>query len=242
VGIVDPSTDRVTQVLEQKRNSTAAASYSKVQHFLNVTEAKEALNKLNVVPKLIILAAPPHLRGTLANGRDLEVQVLGAFGSSPAIFSEKPVSTARPHEPLEVAAVLRKSGNLVSVGYMLRYLRVVQQAMHIIRSQNLQVMSVVARYTATYSRMRKFDWWYKSKQCGPIVEQATHFCDLCRYLGGEVDMNSVKAYALEHYEPAGQLSHHDPAIDESKIDPEDRIPRATTAFWYHSSFDTLGKD
>lgn len=36
----------------------------------------------------------------------------------------------------------------------------------------------------------------KSRDCGPIVEQATHFVDLSRYFGGDVDLDSVQAHAL----------------------------------------------
>lgn len=44
-----------------------------------------------------------------------------------AIFIEKPVSTGPVEEAMNVAKRLKKSGNIVSVGYMLRYLKVVQK-------------------------------------------------------------------------------------------------------------------
>ncbi|KAF2022413.1 hypothetical protein BU24DRAFT_488624 [Aaosphaeria arxii CBS 175.79] len=229
VGIVDPSIDRVKHVLAQKKASSAAAAYAKTEHFLDVASAEKALRAAEKLPKLIILGTPPHFRGTMLEQRDLESQIIASFGSAPALFCEKPVSTARPHESYPVAQILKDSGNTVSVGYMLRYLHVVQKAMSIIRENNVQIMSVNARYTCAYSKIRKIDWWNKAKQCGPVVEQATHFCDLCRYIGGEVNLESVKAIALEHDEPAGKLSHM--AIDESQIDSSDRIPRVTSAFW-----------
>lgn len=71
---------------------------------------------------------------------------------------------------------------------------------------------------------------------GPVVEQGTHFCDLSRYFGGEVDISSVTAHALEWDEDAGQLSKM--SIDESKIAPQNRIPRVTSATWY-ASFDLV---
>lgn len=113
---------------------------------------------------------------------------------------------------------------------MLRYLKAVQMAKQVIQENQLTVMSIGARYTCAYQKIRKFDWWDKSKLCGPIVEQATHFCDLCRYLGGEVELDTVQAIALEHDEKAGKLNRQ--AIDESPIPKEQRIPRATTSFWY----------
>lgn len=64
---------------------------------------------------------------------------------------------------------------------------------------------------------------------GPIVEQGTHFCDLSRYFGGEVDIATVTAHSLEWDENAGKLSNM--SIDESQIAPENRIPRVTAATW-----------
>lgn len=85
--------------------------------------------------------------------------------------------------------------------------------------------------------------------CGPIVEQATHFCDLSRYFGGEVRLPSIMAHSLEWYEEPGRLtkvslSHtSDDSIayelqmnvDESLIEEDNRIPRFTSASWKYAS-------
>lgn len=68
---------------------------------------------------------------------------------------------------------------------------------------------------------------------GPVIEQGTHFCDLSRYFGGEVDIASVQAHALDWDENAASLSKM--PIDESKIAPENRIPRVTAATWCEHS-------
>ncbi|KAK8093141.1 uncharacterized protein PG998_014542 [Apiospora kogelbergensis] len=214
IGIVDPSVDRITHVLAQKALSEAAVIYQDTKHYLALEEAASDLKRLGLLPDLIILGAPPHFRGTTIPGRDLEQNVIAAFGSKPALFCEKPISTALPSETLPVLDLLAKSGNRISVGYMLRYLKVVQKAMSIIQENDLTIMSINARYTCAYSTIRKPDWWDKSKQGGPIVEQATHFCDLCRYFGGDVVLDTVQAFALEHYEKPGKPSRQ--AIDESK--------------------------
>ena len=65
---------------------------------------------------------------------------------------------------------------------------------------------------------------------GPVVEQGTHFCDLSRYFGGDVDLSTVQAHSLEWDEEAGHLRKQ--TIDESQIAPENRIPRVTSATWY----------
>lgn len=136
--------------------------------------------------------------------------------------------------------------------YMLRYLKAVQMMKQIIEENNLTVMATIARYATAYEAIAKADWWTKSKRsvsvqtfvrganttyllgqtfsAGPIVEQGTHFCDLSRYFGGDVDISSVSAHSVEWYENAGHLSKQ--SIDESAIPPEDRIPRVTAATWY----------
>lgn len=60
--------------------------------------------------------------------------------------------------------------------------------------------------SVAYEHSTKLAWWNKSIDCGPIVEQATHFCDLSRYFGGEVDLRSIMAHALEWDAPPGALS------------------------------------
>lgn len=119
----------------------------------------------------------------------------------------------------------------------------------IIQENNLTVMSTIARYACAYQAIAKPDWWDKSKRqdttvliyfksaaadhteisAGPIIEQGTHFCDLSRYFGGEVDISSVQAHSLEWHENAGRLSKM--SIDESNIASENRIPRVTAATW-----------
>ena len=233
VGIVDPNRERFDWVMNRKDTSLAKDCYASTQHYTSVQAAANGLAEAKTGPvHLIMLATPPQFRGSMAPGRDLEAQLLAAFGHRPAIFAEKPVTTGSVDEAYDVARYLSASGNLVGVGYMLRYLKVVQKVMQIIHDRELVVMSVQARYVTAYAQMRKAEWWDKEKQGGPIVEQATHFCDLCRYLGGDVVLDTVRATALEHHEKAGRLSHFTDAIDESIIPPENRIPRVTSAFWW----------
>ena len=232
VGIVDPSAQRVQEVLRQKRESAAALCYADTKYFSNVNEAKSGL--ANKMPHLLILGVPPQFRGTSMANRNLETQVIEAFGSSPAIFCEKPVSTARPEASGKIAEMIEKCGSTISIGYMFRYLKVVQKAKKIMEENNIKPLSISARYTSAYTKITKPDWWTKSKQCGPIVEQGTHLCDLMRYFGGEVDLNTVQAMALEHYEDAGKLQKLD--VDEDAIPADDRIPRATAAVWSVDAF------
>jgi len=116
---------------------------------------------------------------------------------------------------------------------MLRYLKAVQMMKQIIEDNELVVMATAARYVCAYEKIAKPDWWDKSRDQGPIVEQGTHFCDLSRYFGGDVDISSVMAHSVEWDEEPGHLSKL--PIDESKIAPENRIPRVTSATWKYEN-------
>ncbi|KAG8747660.1 hypothetical protein FRC10_000203 [Ceratobasidium sp. 414] len=179
-------------------------------------------------PRAIIVGSPPHWRGSDQPGRDLELKLLQYFPGV-ALFIEKPVSTGPYTVVLDIAKKIEAAGNVCSVGYMLRYLKAVQMMKQIIEDKELVVMATSARYVCAYEAIAKPDWWDKSRDQGPIVEQGTHFCDLSRYFGGDVDISSVMAHSVEWDEEPGHLSKI--PIDESKIAPENRIPRVTTATW-----------
>jgi predicted dehydrogenase len=68
---------------------------------------------------------------------------------------------------------------------------------------------------------------------GPVIEQGTHFCDLSRYFGGNVDIASVVAHSVEFDEAPGQLSAI--PIDEAAIPEDQRIPRITAAVWKYAN-------
>lgn len=63
-------------------------------------------------------------------------------------FIEKPVGTCPVESAKTVAQSLLTNGNIVSVGYMLRYLRCVQKMKQIIHENGLTVMATNARYVS----------------------------------------------------------------------------------------------
>jgi predicted dehydrogenase len=73
------------------------------------------------------------------------------------------------------------------------------------------------------------DWWRTSGSQGPIIENGTHLCDLSRYFGGDVELDSIVAHAVEADEKPGILSRTN--FDNNSIPVEDRIPRVTSASW-----------
>lgn len=84
-----------------------------------------------------------------------------------------------------------------------------------------------------YEMSAKEDWWDKARSCGPIVEQATHFCDLSRYFGGNVALDTVQAHSIDWNEEPGKLSKM--PINEEKIPAASRIPRFTSASWKYEN-------
>ncbi|OSD07606.1 hypothetical protein PYCCODRAFT_1403293 [Trametes coccinea BRFM310] len=227
VALVDIDASRAKAAIDAKVASpTTAGAYSDCKILPTVAEAARSLR--SDLPQVAIVGAPPFARGTDVPGRDLELQLVEAFPRC-ALFIEKPVSSGPEDACWRVAEALAKNSTLVGVGYMLRYLQAVQMIKTIIADNGLVVMGTNARYVMAYEWARKPAWWDKTRSGGPIVEQATHFCDLSRYFGGDVNLPSVVAHTVQHNEPPGQLSAK--RFDEDAIPPEHRLPRLTSATW-----------
>ncbi|KAG1832117.1 putative oxidoreductase C terminal-domain-containing protein [Suillus variegatus] len=234
VALIDPAIERATAVLQKKCDSFVISAYQATRVFKTLEDFVKNMSQKDR-PRAIVVGSPPMFRGTLQPGRDIEMQILKYFPGV-AIFMEKPIATGPKHEleqSFQISKAISDSGAICSVGYMLRYLKAVQKMKQIIEENGLTVMVTIARYACAYEAIAKPDWWDKSKSAGPVIEQGTHFCDLSRYFGGEVDIASVAAHSLDWDENAGHLSKVQ--IDESKIAPENRIPRVTAATWKYSS-------
>ncbi|KAF9005592.1 putative oxidoreductase C terminal-domain-containing protein [Cyathus striatus] len=234
VALIDPAIERATAVLQKKCDSFVVSAYQDTRVFKTLEDFVKNMSPRDR-PRAIIIGSPPMYRGTSKPGRDLELQILQYFPGV-AMFVEKPIATGPAEEiddTFKIGNLIQESKTICSVGYMLRYLKAVQMMKQIIEENNLTVMTTIARYACAYQAIAKPDWWDKSKSYGPVIEQGTHFCDLSRYFGGEVDISTVQAHALEWDEAAGKLSKL--SIDESKIPPDNRIPRVTSATWKYES-------
>ncbi|KAI0027690.1 putative oxidoreductase C terminal-domain-containing protein [Vararia minispora EC-137] len=234
VALIDPNTERAHAVLAAKCATFVRSAYEATRVYKSLDEFVRDVTPA-LAPRVVVVGSPPMFRGTMQHGRDIELQILKAFPGV-ALFLEKPVATgpaAEIAECFKVAETIKASGSVCSVGYMLRYLRGVQMIKKILDENNLIVMATVARFACAYEAIAKPDWWDVAKSAGPVIEQGTHFCDLSRYFGGDVDIASVEAHALEWFEQPGHLSAQ--KIDESAIAPENRVPRVTAATWKYES-------
>ncbi|KAI9013333.1 putative oxidoreductase C terminal-domain-containing protein [Gaertneriomyces semiglobifer] len=233
--IIDPSPARRAEVLAEKRSQPVAPSYQYTQEFDTVPRYLEAIQSdpSTPVPDIVLIGIPPAFHGSLQPGKDIELQFRRVCGPRTALFVEKPMSSSPADEVLEIGRRFQQQGGIVSVGYFMRYLKAVTKIKELIVANNLTVMTTIARYSCTYESIKKMDWWMKSISCSPIVEQGTHFVDLSCFFGGEVDMSSVQAHAVEWYEPPGKLSVT--PVDEESIAPDDRVPRVTSSVFKYKS-------
>jgi len=231
--LIDPAIARSEKVLEGKRQSFVESAYRDTKTYKTIEDYHAALKASGEpMPDAIVIGCPPAYRGGTTKGTDLEINLIKYFPQT-AYFVEKPVGTGTIEAAKTVTERLIENGNIVSVGYMLRYLRCVQKMKQIIHENNLTVMATNARYSCAYEAIAKPAWWNKAIDMGPVIEQGTHFCDLSRYFGGDVDIDSVAAKSIEFYEAPGKLSKI--PIDEDKIPEDQRIPRLTSAIWKYTN-------
>ena len=158
------------------------------------------------------------------------------------MFVEKPVSVLPPEEfspyVQAVEEMQREKSLMLSVGYMFRYHPAIQQMKSILEEFGRPLMGITARYSCAYSKSRNHIWWDKTKSGGPIVEQATHFCDVMRYIGGEIKSSTISAVAVpasDNKAEPGYLSEISPLNKEESIKNDHRVPRMTSAHWIFSS-------
>lgn len=231
--LVEPNAKASENVLTKKRESFVYSAYKDTQAFTSLAEYLDAIKSGRTPkPKAVVVGCPPQFHGSTTPPNNVELALVEAVPDV-ALFVEKPVSNSPTSETWAIAHALAEKKAIVSVGYMMRYLQVVQKMKSIIEENNLTVMATVARYVSSYAHNAKTFWWTKSQSGGPIVEQATHFCDLSRYFGGDVDIDSIKATRLNWNEEPGKLAAV--PFDENIIPENERIPRVTAACWKYKS-------
>jgi len=229
VGIADPDEQRARRVLAQRRGGGAPAMYAQTEVF---ADFRQMLQRTR--PDAVFLAVPPAAHAGTAPPRDME---LACAAAGVHLFIEKPLSADDPEALRPVADAMTRAaagGLIVCVGYMFRYSRAIEAMRRIIEDTPGGVRAVVLRYNCAYSRITKKEWWDTRFSGGPIVEQATHFCDLARYLAGEVDPGSVRAVCIDPSSARAQLADI-PRVGGRPLDdgvpPGRQVPRVTAAVW-----------
>ncbi len=189
-----------------------------------------------VKPDAVIVGLPPKAHGHIQAPKDIEINLARAGF---AMFIEKPLSIADPAVVAKVAAELRRCGTIVSVGYMFRYAAAIARLRKVIEAAPGGPRVFIARYNCAYSEINSLDWWDSRRSGGPIIEQATHFLDLARYLGGAVDSSSIQVTRIPADGPLSELT--DMPVDATGQPLDAQIPRglrnpcATLAQWRFTS-------
>ncbi len=230
VGIADLNTARAEKALAARRAGRKPALYEHAK----VYESLSAMLEL-ARPDAVFIGLPPGAHGTAEPPGDIELTCARA---GVPMFIEKPLSSAAPEQVAPVAEALAAAaagGLVVSVGYMFRYSRAVEKMREILAQTGGGLRAFLARYDCAYSTIASLAWWDKRQCGGPIVEQATHFVDLARYLGGEADAGSIRAVEISPAEPAGALADIPAGPEGRPIDAavpdQHRTARATAAVW-----------
>ncbi|PWZ00909.1 hypothetical protein BCV70DRAFT_199278 [Testicularia cyperi] len=243
LSLVDPDVKRSEARLAEKRATgsppAVAKAWAATRSHRDLQQAADDLGQ-DVTVDLIVLGCPPHFRGTLDAGKDTDVQMQRLFPHAGGYLIEKPIAAVNPFRSEcskvadKFASWKTRTGGVVSIGYMLRYNKAVLKLRELLAETGLVPTCINARYFMAYEFAAKLAWWNKAASCGPVVEQATHFVDLIRFLAGpgnDVCMDTVRATTVEHDEEAGKLVKQ--SFDESLIPPAERVPRVTSAFWKH---------
>ncbi|XP_060074888.1 uncharacterized protein LOC132554579 [Ylistrum balloti] len=227
IGIVDPDTVKAKQVLQTRLASQNGSFYTECRIMADLAEL------IAQRPDAVFIGVPPVARGSLQYNKDLELQCVRA---GIHVFVEKPMSVLPLDDFRLYAAAMQKaveeSNVVLSVGYMFRYHAAVRKMKELMKEHGGKVMAFNARYYYAYTEMTNKYWYNADLSGGPVIEQATHFFDLARYIVGDVDLSSIHTLMLEEDDRSG-AGHigHVPLGAEEDIPPRKRIPRVTISHW-----------
>jgi len=230
VGIYDLHTRHAERVLERQKQLTKIPELWKDTVVFD--NCHEMLDTLEI--DAVFIGVPPESHGSSLSPNDIEMQ---CAQRGIHMFVEKPLSCHELCDVSRVASRVASVENLVvSVGYMFRYSEAIRRMKSITEMYGAPRM-FIGRYTCAYTNLAKEMWWDTKKSGGPIVEQATHFCDIARFLMGEVNIDSVQATSIKQNERLGQLQLLPENISnlEDKLPDERKTPRVTSAFWKFQS-------
>jgi predicted dehydrogenase len=220
VGISDPNQARLEFVLKDRQDKNLPL-WESTQIFNDVKTMLDTTK-----PTAVFIGLPPNAHGPIEEMcAEREIHM----------FVEKPLSC---REPAFVENLrdnfLSHPGLIVSVGYMLRYHKAVDFIKEYLAARKVRPASICARYNSAYTSMPKPTFWDARISGGPVVEQGTHFCDLARYFGGEINLDTVSSVMVSPTSTAGSLSEIPPGCDVG-LPEEHRIARATSSHFMYDN-------
>lgn len=121
-------------------------------------------------------------------------------GKGIPVFTEKPpaqdLKTAK-----EINNIIEENKVTVSVGFVFRYLSMVNKAMELLKGRHILLLQLQYLCPMMYPDSRGKDFYYKRELSGGMIgDQAIHLLDLCRYvLQDEID--GVQAFGANIMQP-----------------------------------------
>lgn len=225
--IVDPNTQLAMSRVSEYSSAAHPDKWENCEIFDSYSAMLQSKNK----PDAVFIGLPPEFHGSIDDSSaNIEIKLAEA---GVHLFVEKPLSVKPPEEVQALSARLQELQKqhklIIAVGYMLRYSPAVEMAKKLLEENDTPIALLVGRYVATYNHILKKSWWDTALSGGTIVEQATHFVDLHRYLGGEIDHDSILATAVGPDYPLTAMAPHPQG--ENLVPPERRVNRVTSATW-----------
>ena len=116
------------------------------------------------------------------------------------VFTEKPpafdLETAR-----RIERIIQDSGIIVSVGFMFRYLKIIERTLALIDQRPLLAIRLYYACPMMYPDGRAKPFFYKKEVSGGLlIDQAIHLLDITRYLLGH-EIKEVHAYGANILQP-----------------------------------------
>jgi predicted dehydrogenase len=114
-------------------------------------------------------------------------------------LTEKPLAATDAEGPARIAAAIAKRGLITAVGYHLRGLEALAEVREHLTGSPVHL--VTARWLCNTPPPT---WWRREATGGgQVIEQATHFYDLARYLVGEATVVAAVSTREEPFVPEG---------------------------------------
>ncbi|MEW6359797.1 MAG: Gfo/Idh/MocA family oxidoreductase [Planctomycetota bacterium] len=152
--------------LKEAAEATGATAYTDFRKMFKKEKGLDA----------VLLCTPPIVRK--------DVIALACKRKIP-VFCEKPPART-DKEAKKITEIIAESGNLVSVGFMYRYMPATDRIKELIAGEKLNL--VQGTFLCNPALARKIPGWFfiREKSGGHIVDQAIHMIDLIRFIAGDV--------------------------------------------------------
>ncbi len=159
----------------EKANQRASLIEDNVQTF---SDYREMLDKVPL--DAIWLCTPQNVRAE---------PIDAAIEKNIPVFTEKPVADSLP--TAQAIAKKIEAANLpVSVGYVLRYMKIVDKARQLLENDKISLVNSIycCPMSLDYRDGKSPRSWFFKKEIsgGALVDQATHLFDMLRYIKGDI--------------------------------------------------------